>query len=128
MCLVIILSQFFAAVLRFFTQPGKEQALQPGLDCPVLQATALGLGLSKTLPAWLTPEAGPGQALHLHNHELLYTNLLSDQQALGRPGCLKAVGGRQSCGREELRGCAVSVMGARGQCTLQARPEEGHRK
>lgn len=83
MCLVIILSQFFAVVLRFLTQPGKEQALRPGLDSSVLQATAPGL--SKILPAWLTPEVRPGQALDLHNRELLRTSLLSDQKALGRP-------------------------------------------
>lgn len=42
MCLVIILSQFLAVVLRFLTQPGKEQALWPGLDSSVLQANSSG--------------------------------------------------------------------------------------
>lgn len=83
MCLVIILSQFLAVVLRFLTQPGKEQALWPGLASSVLQATALGL--SKILPTWLTPKARPRQALDLQNHELLRTSLLSEQKALGRP-------------------------------------------
>lgn len=117
MCLVIILSQFLAVVFRFLTQPGKEQALWPGLDSSVLQATALSL--SKTLPTWLTPEAR--QALDLQNRELLRTSLLSDQKALVGPGCLETVGGRQSCGSEEQMGCAVLVAGD------QTRPEEGHR-
>lgn len=65
MCLVIILSQFFAAVLRFLTQTGKKQALQPG---PGLSSVllAMGSGLAKTHPSWRALEATAGRARDLH--------------------------------------------------------------
>lgn len=54
MCLALILSQFFAPVLGFLTQPGKEEALQPGPACLALQA----LGTRKPHhPIWLSPAA-----------------------------------------------------------------------
>ncbi|XP_023620828.1 uncharacterized protein LOC106699327 isoform X3 [Myotis lucifugus] len=78
--------------IRFLTQPGKEQALWPGLDSSVLQATALGL--SKILPTWLTREARPRQALDLQNRfslaravrtHLTRTSILQSEWPAGLP-------------------------------------------
>lgn len=89
----------------------------PGLFC----ASGHSSGPLKDSPHLAHPKLDPDKPSTSKNVSCYAQVCYLIRRPLVGPGCLEAVGGRQSCGSEEQMGCAVLVAGD------QTRSEEGHR-